>query len=375
MVALMAGAVAARATTENAAPASGTNPEAAMTALFGNPPVVKAKGFEIKRADLDQVVSAARSNLTAANQPVPADLDAQVVDQLISIQVLLQTATPADRAAGKIDADQQYTNLLAQFKSPEDFPRLLKARGMTVDDLRSKAEQEAIAKAALKRELNATVSDEEAKDYFTKHAADFELPERAHVRHILLASVDLSTRPPTPLPTNTVAAKRKQAEDILKKIRGGADFAELARQYSDDGSKDNGGELPVFVRASVDPYHAMVPEFETAAFALTNGEVSDIVTSQYGFHIIKMIEKTPAKKYGFTDPIPEAQGDTPEKICKARLEALKLKQMAPDYVKKLRAEQQVEILDPELKNQEQQFQASQAAAAASESATPAPPAK
>ena len=161
---------------------------------------------------------------------------------------------------------------------------------------------------------------------------------------------DPSTRPPTPLSTNMIAAKRKQIDDLLKQIKGGADFATLARQYSEDpGSKANGGELPKFGRGD------MVPEFEAAAFALSPGQVSEVVTSPYGFHIIKLLDKSPAKKYGFGDPIPEANNQTPAIICQNGLEADKMKELAPPYVEKLRADLKVEILDPTLKEESQEL--------------------
>ena len=357
--ALVAGGLTAEATTQPAA-AGGTNasPEAAMTALFGNPAVVKGKGFEIKRNDLDQVVSGARANAAAAGQQLPPDFQASVLEQLITIQVLLQTANPADQAAGRAEADLQYTNLLKKFVSSEAFERQLKAVGMTVDELRAKATQEATAKTALKRELHISITDEDAKDYYNQHPADFEQPELAHARHILLATVDLSTRPPTPLSTNTVAAKRRQAEDLIKQIRGGANFADLAKKFSEDtGSKENGGELPQFPRGQ------MVPEFESAAFAMTNSQVSDIVTSQYGFHIIQLIDKTPAKKVDFGTAAPD---------IKDGLARLKIAKLAPDFVKKLRVEQNVEILDADLKAMDERVQAAQAAqAAAAAEAAPA----
>ncbi len=342
--ALIAGAVSASAVTQPVAPAAVTNaltPEAQMKALFPDPVIVQGKGFEIKRSDLDEVLSGAKANAAAQGQQLPPEFSVAILNQLITIQSLLQKATPADRAVGQVDADLQYTNLLKRFGSAEAFARQLKAVGMTMEDLRAKAVQEAVAKAALKRELGITVAAEAAKDFYTKHAADFEQPQMAHVRHILLMTVDPETR--TALPTNTVAAKRKLADEVLKQVRDNNDFATLAKQYSDDpGSKENGGELPEFTRGQ------MVPEFEATAFSLTNNQVSDVVTTQFGYHIIKGISQTPAKKYAFTDTLPQV-GKTVAEVCRAEVESEKIKALAPDYVKKLRADLAVEITDPALK--------------------------
>jgi parvulin-like peptidyl-prolyl isomerase len=350
--ALMAGVLSTQATTQNTAAATNNTPEAAMTALFGDPAIVKAKNFEIKRSALDQLVSSAKAQAAASNQQLPSYFEISMLDQLITIQVLLQTANDADKAAGRQDADEQYTNLLKKFVSPEAFERQLTAVGVTVAELRAKATQEATARVALKRELNVNVTEEEAKDYYTKHPTDFEQPEMVHAQHILLMTIDPSTRPPTPLSTNTIAAKRKQIEDLRKQILGGADFAVLARQYSEDpGSKQNGGELPQFSRGQ------MVAEFESAAFALQTNQVSEVVTTQYGYHIIKLLDKTPAKKIDFT---------TADQEIKDGLSQQKIRKLAPDLVKKLRADQQVVILDADLKSLDEQIQAQAAQAAAAD---------
>ena len=346
--ALLAGVISATAATETAAPkAAGTNadPQAAMTALFGDTVIVKGGSFEIKRSELDEVLAGAKANAAAAGQMMPPDFSVWVLNQLITIQLLLQKATDADRVAGRVDADLQFTNLVKRFGSAEAFERQLKAVGMTVTELRGKAMQEAVAKTALKRELKIAVSEADAKDYYAKNPADFEQPEMAHVRHILLMTIDPATR--TPLSTNAVAAKRKQAESLLKRVKGGEDFAKLAKEFSEDpGSKESGGELPEFPRGQ------MVPEFEAAAFSLAKNQVSDVVTTAFGFHLIKGIDKTAAKKIDYAI----VAADLKEVLSRRQIAKL-----APDYVKKLRADAKLEMLDPALKALSEKVEASAAA--------------
>ena len=281
LAACVAGLISARAATAPAVVKTNDSTAEAMTKLFGDPVIVKGTGIEIKRSALDEVVTGARANAAAQGQQLPPDFQVSVLNQLVTIQLLLQKATPADQVAGKAEADLQYTNLLKRFGSQEAFQRQLTAVGMTVEDLRAKAMTEAVAKAALKRELNIAVTDAEAQAYYTNHPADFEEPELAHARHILLLTIDPSTRPPTPLSTNTIAAKRKQIDELLKRAKAGEDFGALAKQYSEDpSSKENNGELREFPRGQ------MVPEFDAAAFSLAKDQISDVITTEYGFHII-----------------------------------------------------------------------------------------
>lgn len=88
-----------------------------------------------------------------------------------------------------------------------------------------------------------------------------------------------------------VEADKAKAEEVLAQIKGGADFAEMAKQYGTDGTKDTGGDLGYFAKG------AMVAEFETAAFAMEKGEVSDLVKTQHGWHIIKLTDKREYKPY------------------------------------------------------------------------------
>jgi parvulin-like peptidyl-prolyl isomerase len=227
----------------------------------------------------------------------------------------------------------QISNLLVHAGSQEAFDRQLKAIGMTSDELRTKVGQEAVATATLTRELGITVTPAEAKTFYDGHPAEFEQPEMAHVRHILILTMDPATR--APLPADQVATKRKQIDALLKRVNAGEDFATLARQYSEDpGSKDNGGELPPFARGQ------MVPEFEAAAFSMKPNTISDVVTTAYGYHIIQLLDKTPAKKVDY--PL------VADKIKDFLLQQ-KTEKLAPAYLSNLKKDANVEILDAELK--------------------------
>ena len=131
----------------------------------------------------------------------------------------------------------------------------------------------------------AAPTDADLRKYYAEHKDQFNLPERANVRHILIKT-------PAPGPDGKVdqkaldAAKAK-AEDLLKQIKNGANFADLAKKNSQDpGSAKQGGELGWF------EHGRMVPEFDKAAFALSQkGQLSDLVKTTYGYHIIQLIDK------------------------------------------------------------------------------------
>ena len=134
---------------------------------------------------------------------------------------------------------------------------------------------------------NTTVTDQDLQTYYDQHREEFRVPDQVKVAHILIK---------TPLPApgakedeKAVADARAKAEDVLKQVKAGGDFAKLAEKYSDDpGSAKSGGELGWIGRGRT------VPEFEKAAFSLAKGQTSDLVKSSYGFHIIRIEDKQEA---------------------------------------------------------------------------------
>jgi len=132
-----------------------------------------------------------------------------------------------------------------------------------------------------------SVSPQDLQAYYDQHREDYRVPEQVSVSHILIKT-------PLPGPDGKVDPKgveeaRKKAEDVLKQLKAGGNFAELAKKYSEDpGSGKNGGSLGFIGRGRT------VPEFEKAAFSLPKGSTSDLVQSSYGFHIIRLDDKQAA---------------------------------------------------------------------------------
>lgn len=123
-----------------------------------------------------------------------------------------------------------------------------------------------------------SISDAQVQTYYNAHLDQYRTPERVHARHILLST--------TNKPKDEVPKIQAQAEDLLKQIKAGANFADLAKKYSQDpGSAQKGGDLGWVSRGQ------MVKNFEDAVFALKDNQISGVITTEYGFHIIQVLEK------------------------------------------------------------------------------------
>jgi len=137
-------------------------------------------------------------------------------------------------------------------------------------------------------------TQQEIKAYFNQHQSEYSTPEQARSRHILI-KVDAGAD------AKTDAAAKAKAEDILKQIKAGGNFADLAKKYSDDpGSKDSGGELPFAQHGT------MVPEFDKAIFSQKIGD-TEIVKSQFGYHIVQVEERKPAHAQDISEVLPTIQ--------------------------------------------------------------------
>src|SRR6266478_3366237 len=135
---------------------------------------------------------------------------------------------------------------------------------------------------------NVQISDDVLKQQYQANIRQYQVPNRVHVEHILFMTVGK--------PDAEVEEIKKKAEDVLKQVKKGGKFEDLAKKYSEDPvSKDKGGDLSWITQGQT------VPEFEKTAFSLNPGQVSELVKTQYGFHIIKVVEKETAHTKPFEE--------------------------------------------------------------------------
>jgi peptidyl-prolyl cis-trans isomerase D len=239
------------------------------------PPQTKAMFEDNLRRSL--MIDKLRAALTDWMTVADAEVDKQFTErnQKAKLQVVALTA---DRFRDKVTVtDADVAAYFEMHKADYRIGEQRKVRMLLLD--REQAQAKTIVPAA------------DVQRFYNDNIAQFQTPEQIRASHILLNTAGKDE-----------AAVQKQAEDILKQARAGADFAALATKFSEDeGSKVNGGDLDYFSRGR------MVPEFETAAFALQPGQISDLVKSQYGFHIIKVVDKKPAVTRTFDEVRPQIE--------------------------------------------------------------------
>jgi len=217
--------------------------------------IVSTNGYKITKGDLDTKLEA---------MPVAH----QVLHSMLQQDLVFQYAKDHNITVTDADIDAKISDIKARL-SDKQLADALKQQGMSQQDLRDLMREQLIVKKAVDKTLQ--VSDAQMKDYLAKNHALLDQPRQVRARHILVSS--LTT-----------------ANAIEAKLKGGGDFAALAKQYSSDpGSKDKGGELGFFTQG------AMVKEFSDAAFSMKVGAISQPVHSPYGWHIIQVEEIKPAQ--------------------------------------------------------------------------------
>jgi len=214
----------------------------------------------------------------------------ELLQQLIDGELVLEQAERQKVTVTPQSVDEQVKSIRARFPSDEAFTQALGASGLTPEGLKANIKKGMLRQQILNKEVleKVAVSPKEVETFFNEHKDTYVQEEAVHARHILIKVA------PDASPEDDQKAKER-AKAVLAKAKKGEDFSKLAAQYSEDSSKDSGGDLGYFGRGR------MVKPFEEAAFALKAGQISDPVRSQFGYHIIKVEARREAKRLSLAE--------------------------------------------------------------------------
>ena len=204
----------------------------------------------------------------------PAEVQAEYRRRNDKIQIDYVVVKPADLAPTIQPTDAELTAYYTKHAGLYQIPERRSARYALLDLAKLRA--------------TTTVGDDALRAYYKSHIDEYKVENRVHVEHILFKTVGKTDA--------EIAEIRQKAEDVLKKAKSGANFEDLAKKFSeDDGTKPKGGDLGWIVEGQT------VPEFQQAAFTLPKGSISDLVKTQYGFHIIKVLDHEQAHTKTFEE--------------------------------------------------------------------------
>jgi peptidyl-prolyl cis-trans isomerase C len=245
--------------------------------------LARVNGEPVHKSDFERLVK----NMELGNGPIPEGRRDEILrgalDQLVTYTVMKQEAASRNVTVTDAEVEGRVKQAQGQFPNEAEFQKALAARNMTVEQFRTDAKIDMMIGKMLDAEVagEAAANEAEAKDFYAKNPDKFMQGETIRASHILIRAEEGAAEP-------AKKEARSKIEGILKRVRAGEDFAALAKEHSQDGSAQQGGDLNYFGRGQ------MVPPFEQAAFALQPGQVSDVVTTQFGYHIIKVTERKPA---------------------------------------------------------------------------------
>jgi peptidyl-prolyl cis-trans isomerase C len=293
--------------------------------------VARVNGSEISRKELDTAVRALAMQMARrGRQAIPGStepLQNEVLDELIGRELLLQEGSKHPGADVEQKTQAQIELAKKQLGGDEQFKSTLAESGITPAEYAKRVRDNVIIKETIQDlvDKQAKITPEEARSFYDKNPDQFKQPEMARASHILI-------RVPADASDDVKKEKRAQIDAARSLVKAGEKFADVAKKVSEDpGSAAKGGDLDFFPRG------AMVPEFDAAAFSLKTNTISDVITTQFGYHILLVTDRKPARLV----PFDEVKDQLTE-FLKQR----KGNDVTRDHVAELRKVAKVEVLLP-----------------------------
>jgi peptidyl-prolyl cis-trans isomerase C len=292
--------------------------------------IVQVNGEKLTVAEVDAMLEGQMASISKQVPPeqmeqVKSQLEQmkgkwrqQLSDYFIQKTVLAQAADKQNIVVTDDEVNAQLKEYEQQVPPGTKLEDMLKQQGVTIEKLRADIKSILKAKKLMDSQVvtGPAPSDADIKNYFDLNKSKFDEPEKVHARHILVKT--------SPTDNETVKkANKAKIDGIRKKLVAGGDFAKIAQESSDCPSKAKGGDLGTFAKGQ------MVKPFEDAAFSQKVNEISPVVETQFGYHIIQVQEHLQAKSKTLDDVKPEIiktlQEQNKQKAVKDYIEGLKSK--------------------------------------------------
>jgi peptidyl-prolyl cis-trans isomerase C len=244
-------------------------------------------GTIITQQALDRELEFFKERLREKGQEIPADKIEEarksILENLITVRVLFQESQKKKIEVKDSEILEQIDAMKTQMPDPKNFQQALDQMKLTEAELKAKIGENLAARKLIEAEVerNIVVDESEVKAFYDSQSEMFLQPEMVRARHILIKvdqSADDAQRDEA----------RKKIEAVEKRLAAGESFRLLAEEVSEGPSREKGGDLGYFQRGQ------MVKPFEDVAFTLNNGEISGIVTTRFGYHVIQTIDKKPS---------------------------------------------------------------------------------
>lgn len=246
------------------------------------------------------LISAVDSEIQVAmrwNPGLGSDIEAarkmrkDILNDLINKELIIQEGKKAGFKPHDIEISTELAKIKQRFLSDEEFQQRLKQDKLTEEKLNKIIERALIRKKVIDIKIDPTVepvTDEDIAAFYEENKKGFAKPEEVRASHILIKVESTATE-------QEKANAKSELQAVLDKAKAGADFAELAKEHSQGPSGPGGGDLSYFGRGD------MVKSFEDAAFSLGKGQISDIVETRFGYHIIMVVDKKPETTMSLED--------------------------------------------------------------------------
>jgi len=300
-------------TSQQAVPQESDNAGESSVQASGSAPegvVATVNGEEIGQQEFEQLLNYFRYQYSQQGMQVQGaqlqQLQAMVLESLIDNELMYQIAEENGYGPSGQELDEELEKTKEQFADEAAYQQALNQQGMSEQELKQELAKQ-MTKVQFEEDKfgdQVTVDSSEVREYYEENPEQFEQPEQIRASHILIQVAEDATE------ADKAAAKEK-LQAAKKRIENGEEFSKVAREVSEGPSSERGGDLNYFGRGQ------MVPEFEQAAFSMEVGEISDIVETSFGFHLIKLTDHKEAKKASF---------DEVEANIKTHLERVKLQE-------------------------------------------------